>query len=193
MEPLTSNEKRISWKRGVLEFQSQMTFLGHTLSFSTSTPFILAPWNGFHFLLPLFSAPRLLLPAPSQRLPLVRSLAQSLLSQLVLSPSSSVFPEMVTLCEPFPYSILRLVPFQIFSPMLQLIPFTSFSHPMYFWLLFLSGFVSFQPINLYKALSSWNVLLMLHCYSMCLSFQTQVSWKSHQHALFLHPHILFIS
>lgn len=97
MEPLTSNEKRISWKRGVLEFQSQMTFLGHALSFSASTPFILAPWNGFHFLLPLFSAPRLLLPAPSQRLLLVRSLAQPLLSQLVLSPSSSVFPEMVTL------------------------------------------------------------------------------------------------
>ena len=193
MEPLTSNEKRISWKRRVLEFQSQMSFLGYTLSFSASTPFLLAPWNGFHFLhasLLCFS------PAPSSPKSKAPSCKES--CPVFVLPIST---ELFLLCLPWdgyfyvnPSHILSYVWFLSRSSVpcssSSLLPY---SHTPCIFGFSLSGFVSFQPINLYKALSSWNVLLMLHCYPVCLSFQTQVSWKSHQHALFLHPHILFIS
>lgn len=133
--------------------------LGSLCPVGASTPFLLTLVFVMAFIscMPFFfsASSKKQLPLPNQRLPLTRSPAWS--SQWVPSSSSCVFSEMVTfIWSPYPIFYLKSGFFpdlQSLAPACLLCPILT---PPCIFGFSLFGF-RFQPINLYKALASWNV------------------------------------
>lgn len=125
------------------------------------------------------------LPLPNQRLSLTRSPDWS--SQWVPSSSSCVFSEMVTfMWTPHPIFYLKCGFFpdlQSLAPACPLCPILT--PPCIF------GFSLFWfSLSAYKCVQSSGILKL--SYPVCLSFETQVSWKSQQHAVvFTSSHLIY--